>query len=88
MVSSHAILKYGIRIAFTHDTKPKIKKSSPMIRIEIKEALLVRELTSMAGDIVLAIVFIYVIILAERRRAEALSRKQIQLGCNCRILAG
>ena len=64
MVSSHAILKYGIRIAFTHDTKPKIKKSNPMIRIEIKESRLVKELTSMVGDIVLAIVFIYVAIWA------------------------
>jgi len=42
-------------MAFTHETKPKIKKSIPMMRIDIKELLRVRELTS----IVAAIISIY-----------------------------
>ena len=59
-----------------------------MIRIEIKESRLVKELTSMVADIDLAVVFIYVAIWAERSLADMLSRKQLQLGCNCKMLAG
>jgi hypothetical protein len=37
--------KYGIRIAFTQDTNPKIKNSIPMIRIEIQVSLADNEAT-------------------------------------------
>ena len=74
MVSSQAILKYGIRIAFTHETKPKMKNSNPMMRIEIKESLLLKELTSIVVAIVLPAIFIYALIVGESREAEDLSR--------------
>ena len=74
MVGSQAILKYGIRMAFTHETKPKIKNSSPMMRIEIKESLLVKELTSIVVAIVLLAIFTYALIVGERRAADDLSR--------------
>ena len=47
-----------------------------MMRMEIRESLLVKELTSIAADIVLAADFIYEIVFAERRAAEATSKKQ------------
>jgi hypothetical protein len=74
LVSSQAILKYGIRIAFTHDTKPKIKNNNPMIRIEIIESRLVRELTSTVAAIFLLVISVYALIVGERRAAEDLSR--------------
>ena len=74
MVSSQAILKYGIRIAFTHETKPKIKNSTPMMRIEIKESLLLKELTSIVDAIVLPAIFTYALIVGESSEAEDLSR--------------
>lgn len=59
-------------MAFIHEIKPKIKNSNPIIRIEIKESRLVRELTSTVADIVLLATFIYAIILVERNAGEDL----------------
>src|SRR5690606_28396999 len=40
--SSQAILKYGIKMAFIHDRKPKIKNNKAMIPMEIFVSLLVK----------------------------------------------
>ena len=45
-----------------------------MMRIEIKESRLVKELASIVAAIVLPVIFIYALIFAERRAAEDLSR--------------
>ena len=45
-----------------------------MMRIEINESRLVKELTSIVVNIVLPVIFIYAVILAERSAAEDLSR--------------
>ena len=42
-VNSQAILKYGIRMAFTHETKPKMKKRRPIINIEMIVSFFVNE---------------------------------------------
>jgi len=42
-VSSQAILKYGIRMAFTHETKPKMKNRRPIIKIEMMDSFFVNE---------------------------------------------
>ena len=47
-----------------------------MMRMEIRESLFVKELTSIAADIVFAADFIYEIVFAARSAAEALSKKQ------------
>ena len=46
LVSSQAILKYGIRMAFTQETNPKMKNSKPIMMMETTESRLVREPTS------------------------------------------
>ena len=46
-----------MRIAFTHETNPKIKKRTPMMNIEITDCRLVKELISILAAIVLLIVF-------------------------------
>jgi len=40
-------------MAFTHETKPKMKKRRPMIKIEMMVSFFVRELTSTAAARVL-----------------------------------
>lgn len=48
-MSSQAILKYGIRMALTQETKPNMKKRRPMMNIETTVSLRVKERTSMAA---------------------------------------
>jgi hypothetical protein len=72
-----------MRIAFTHDTKPNMKKSNPIIKMEITVSLLVNELTSTAAVSDLLIGHIYSGFVAasvsfETSAADALSRKIIQ----------
>lgn len=42
-------------MAFTHETKPKIKNMSPIMKIEMTEALLVKDVTSTVAAIDLLI---------------------------------
>ena len=67
-------------MAFTHETKPKIKNNSPIMRIEITESRFVKELTLRVADIVSLAIFIYVVKVAERSAEENASRKKVQLG--------
>jgi hypothetical protein len=55
-VSSSAILKYGIKIAFTQETKPKIKNRRPIMRMEINVLRLVKEPASIVVAAMLLIV--------------------------------
>ena len=52
-VNSQAILKYGIRIALTQETKPKMKNSRPMMRMEMVVSFFVNELMSTGAVAVL-----------------------------------
>jgi len=81
-------LKYGIRIAFTHETKPKIKNNIPIMKIEITASRFVKELTLGLAEIVLPVIFIYIVIFVGRSAEENLSRNKVQWECHWRILAG
>ena len=75
-------------MALTHETKPKIKNNSPIMRIEITESRFVKVLTLRVADIGLPVIFIYAVIFAERSAEENVSRKKVQWGCHCKIVAG
>ena len=59
-----------------------------MMRMEITESRFVKELTLRVADLVSLVIFIYVVKFAERSAEENASRKKVQVGWHCRILAG
>ena len=66
-------------MAFTHETKPKMKKSKPIIKIEMMVSFFVRELTSTAAARVLLMKGNYFTVIvetvfSESNNAERLSR--------------
>src|SRR5215204_6270030 len=78
-------------MAFTHETKPKIKKRVPIINMEMKVSLFVNEPASTTAVIDFAMNLNYRLVVSRlelRSAAEDSSRYNVQLAWNCRILAG